>query len=57
MIDSEIAELFDELNEIIQPEALERLKTLLSRIYERMEQLTISRDNWALKYKNLKKIN
>lgn len=53
LMDKEIDELYSELSKIIMPEPLERLKTILGRLYEKLKQLTVSRDLWRDKFKEL----
>lgn len=53
-IPTEFKFLFEEIGKTFRPEAIERMEVLLTRLFRKVEDLSVSRDNWKRKYKELK---
>ena len=54
MIQSE-KELFEELNEIFKPKVIAKLESHLASLWQKIDDLEYSRNNWHEKYLKLKK--
>lgn len=55
MIDENITETLREISELIKSDAFDRLKSHMSSLYRKIEDLTTSRDNWRRKFEEVDK--